>query len=299
MKTKMVIGALGALLGSAWGAQAGPWESIESLPKQKPVVVLVKDRARHYFRITPQSPLVVPIEGPARLRVVSRAELPSGDPRSVSYRLRALEGSTVLHEQRTESSTAPHVRLTGARAAIGKSRRMVIDVPSGRHEVTLTVEGVPAVVVRLKRGTPMAGREDMVTLTPIDAARSVTVTEGQKTIPYHTTYAGKPVRLRVVGPSRLDLTLRLDFDATMRGAHAYRVAVTDNGRSLRELAFRTTKSTTASFTNQPDRIPSKFDQARIEIPPGPHDLAIELIQPRNGAAEVHARIPQPTAGVRP
>src|SRR5439155_3355501 len=126
----------------------------------------------------------------------------------------------------------------------------------GKHQITLAVENAAAVLVRLQQGAPARGEEPMATLTPINAPRSVTVNEGEKTIPYYTTFVGKPVRMRVVGPTILDLTIRLDFDATMRGGHGYRIVVSDKGRSARQLDFKTTKSTTAAFTNLRDRVPS-------------------------------------------
>jgi hypothetical protein len=124
----------------------------------------------------------------------------------------------------------------------------------------------------------------------------VLVAENEKIIPYYTTMAGKPVRLRVVGPATLELITRLDFDSSMRGSHAYRLAISEGGKRLREVEFRTNKATTASYTNLKDRVPSKFDRLMLPIGNGTHEISVELLAPAGGAAEIHARIPQPTVG---
>jgi len=281
---------------SAVPALAGKWEAIEALPGRSPVQVLVEEKARVYFRVTPEEPLGLTIEGPVRLRIVSRAEL-GGDPAGVvRYHLRITEGNTMLDEQSTESSASSLVRLAAGNKAVCKSRRMQVDIPKGNHPLKLSLEGTPAVLVRLQKAAPGRGKETMVTLTPFEAARSVLLTEGEKTIPYFSVLPGKPVRLRVVGPTRLELLTRLDFDATMRGNQTYKLAISEGKRRLREVAFKTSKATTATYTNLEDRVPSKFDRVQLTIEEGAHEISVELLEPAQGSVEIHAQIPQPAVG---
>lgn len=291
-----VAAALAAELLLSTAALAAAWEAIERLPGQSPVTVLVQDKPRIYFRITPQAPLTVPIEGPARLRVVSRLELPPGSKQVVSYTVRVAEGGKELDHGSTEASVSDQAFDPERKHAIGKSRRMTVDVPAGRHALTLSIEGAPALLVRLQQAAPAGGEETTVTLTPIEAPRSVMVQEGEKSIPYSSVMPGRPVKLRLVGPTSLDLICRLDFDATMRGTQAYRLGISDRGKRIRELQFKTTKTTTAVYTDLADRVPSKFDKVRLLMGAGPHEITIELLAPPQGSAEVHARIPQPAVG---
>lgn len=284
-----------ALLAAA-PATAGTWEAIERLPGQTPVAVMVGDNQRLYFRVTPERPLTVPIEGPARLRLTSRVDFSSAKVSLVAYTLRVVEGDRVLERQQTESAPSSVVHGAEGKGDVGKSRRMTVDVPAGRHELKIEAGGVPAVLVRLHQAAPRRGSEATVSLTPVDAMRSVLVAEGEKTIPYYSTTPGKPVRLRVVGPTTLELIARLDFDASMRGTQGYRIAISEGGRRVREAAFKTTKATTAVFTNLKDRVPSKFDRLTLPIGGGTHELLVELLAPAGGTAEIHARIPEPSVG---
>ncbi len=274
------------------------WESVESLPGHPGVTVLVNDNPRVYFRITPKSPLVIPVNGPAVLRVVSRAELPAGSSKVVSYHLRATENGKVLDRADTETSAADRVHIKDLRGAVGKSRRWSIDIPNGRHSITLELQGAESVLLRLQTGTAGAAnaKVPMVTLTPADAPRSVNVVEGEKSIAYYTTMPGKPVRYHVIGPVVLDLTSRLDFDASMRGEQHYVIRVREGTRTIRDFDFKTTKAIAAAYSNLPDRTPSKFDRGRVQIPAGSHEILVDLLRPLRGAAEIHAAIPQPTVG---
>jgi hypothetical protein len=289
------VAVLLALAAAATEVSAGTWDAIERLPGQPPVTVMVDGKPRLYFRVTPERPLVVPVEGPVRLRLTSRVEFAGGKGDLVSYTLKVLEGTREIERQATE--TAPSSRVKRAdEASVGKSRRMTVDVPTGRHELRVVVGGVGAALVRLHQAAPKRGEEPTVSLTPVEAARSVLVVENEKTIPYYSVMAGKPVRLRLVGPARLELITRLDFDPSMRGAHTYRLAISEGGKRLREVEFKTSKAMTASYTNLKDRVPSKFDRLTLPFGEGTHELLIQLMAPAGGAAEIHARIPQPTVG---
>lgn len=292
----LLVGPLvgGALLATA--AIASKWEAIERLPGQSPVTVIVEEKPRNYFRITPDKPLTVPIEGPVSLRIVSRLELPRGSRQAVSYSLTVTEGGKELEREDTESSASSQVRGSEAKHEIGKSRRLGITVPEGRHVLTLSLKGAPALLVRMHQAAPVANEEPTVTLTPVEQPRSVTVTEGEKTILYHSVLPGRPVKLRVIGPTSLDLITRLDFSSAMRGTQTYRLGISDHGRRIREVEFKTTKSMTAVYTDLKDSVPSKFDRIRLPIGSGLHEISIDLLSPPRGSAEIHARIPQPRIG---
>ena len=288
--------ALALTLPALGPARAGTWEAIERIPGRNGVEVVVDGKPRIYFRVTPDAPLEVPIDGAARLRLTSRAEFPAGHKEVVSYTVRVMEGAHEIEREDTESAPSDRVEGPSRGIGVGKSRRMTVDVPAGRHTLSIVVQGVPAAFVRLHVAAPERGAEPTVSLTPVQASRSVLVAEGEKTIPYYSVSAGKPVKLRVVGPVPLELLARLDFEPSMRGTQTYRLAVTEGGRRVREMEFKTTKATTASYTNLADRVPSKFDRVVVSLGAGTHELSIELLAPARGTAEIHARIPQPTVG---
>jgi len=277
-------------------AQGAKWQAMEHISGRPPLTVSVQENPRIYFRVTADSPLTVTVDGPGRLRLVSRAELPRDASRPISYMVRVNEGGKLLKEQATESSVADAVKLGDSKALICKSRSVVLDLPEGKHRLMISVTGTPSILVRIFSSSPKRDGAEMISITPVEAARSVTVSEGEKLIPYYTVFPGRPVKLRIVGPTNLEISTRLDFDATMRGTQAYRIAITKRGARIREAQFNTTKATTASYTDLKDRSASKMDRIVIPLGDGVQEIFVELLEPRNGSAEVHARVPQPTVG---
>lgn len=290
------VTATAALLLLAAPAQAAKWQALERIEGRPPLTVLVQEKQRIYFRVAADSPLTFTVDGPGRVRLVSRAELPQAASHPVSYRVRVDEGGKLLKEQATETSAADGVTLGGSKAVICKSRSVGLDLSAGHHRLTVSVTGAPSALVRIFSSSPQRDRAEMISITPVEAPRSVTVSEGEKLIPYYTVFPGRPVTLRIVGPTSLELSTRLDFDATMRGTQAYRIAITKRGVRVREAQFKTTKATTASYTDLKDRSASKVDRIVIPLPDGVQEISVELLEPRNGSVEIHARVPQPTVG---
>ena len=289
-------GALAAALLLAAPARAQRWRAIESLAGAAPVTVLVNGKGRIYFRLLRDRPLEIQVAGPAQVRLTTRVELPPNSSAALAYQLRVSEGGKAIDRMSTESSAAPGATLAGQGPRLGKSRALTFDVAEGPHRLSLTLSGAGSALVRIHKSGGPRSRTPMVSITPVLAARSVSVAEGEKVIPYYSVFPGRPVQLRVVGPTTLELVARLDFDATMRGTASYRLRLVEKGRILRDLEFRTTKASTASYTNLSDRVPSKLDRVSVPLPEGLHEIAVELARPARGSAEIHARIPQPSVG---
>ena len=281
----------------SFAARGPSWDPVELVEGVAPVVVEVKGRPRVYFPITAPAPLKVSLTGPARLRVVSRAEVAAGSSAPVSYSVRVDSDGKSIGEVTTTSSPAPGAKRKDGQGAICKSRTLLVEIPAGPHGVTIRTEGAASVLVRLLVASPQRPREArMISLTPVDARRSVTVVEGEKMIPYYTTRVGSPVRFRVIGPTKVELSSRLDFDATMRGSQHYRLALRVSGAAAREESFTTTKALGATYMEAKDRIPSKLDRAVVAVAEGSHDVVVELLGPKSGTAQVRLRIPQPSVG---
>jgi hypothetical protein len=256
------------------------------LRDRTPVRVQVGGKPRVYFRVAPDQPLEVEVQGPARFEVVARADLAGG---AHGAHVLVREGGRELGSVSGRAHAAKQVRLA-AGGPVGAGSTLALDLPRGRHRLVLAVSGSGAAYVRMRRNTASAG-SGMVSLAPIEAARSVLLAQGEKTIPYYSITARHPVELRVVGPVMLDLITRLDFDTTMRGEVRYRVVVSEGGRTVHEIVVTTTKATTATWSNAPDVVPSKLNRVTLPIGAGSHDLVLTLTEPASGSVAVHARIP--------
>jgi len=283
-----------ALSNAVPAAGATRWRGIESLEGRTPVTVAVNGKPRVYFRILPGQDLAVVVSGPGKLKIVSRAETKGQGGKTVAYSVSVFEGAKLVKAQKTESSLSERSAVREGGPTFCKSRTFTWVIPQGTHRIRLAAAGAPSVLVRLLVAGPKPAKKiPMVSMTPVEASRSVTVAEEEKLIHYYSALPGKPVRWRIVGPTLLELTSRLDFDSSMRGTQHYRLAIREPGMPDREYEFKTTKATTASYTDLKERVASKLSRVVVPVGPGLHEFSVELREPKNGSAELHARIPNP------
>jgi len=293
----LVTVALAEPCPGARAARTLSWDPIERVDGSQPVIVEVKGKPRIYFELSAKRPIEIAVPGPARVRVVTRAEVAVGTALPVSYDVKVVSDGVTLAASKTESSPADNARRRDGKGILCKSRALLVSIPAGTHPMAISVAGTPSVLARILVASPnRAPGASMISLTPIDAAQSVTVVESEKLIPYYTTRRGTPVRFRIVGPTTVEISSRLDFDATMRGVQHYRLVLRVADTPTREEAFTTTKAAGAKYVERKDRIPSKLDRVVLTLSDGTHDLSVELLSPKQGAAQIHARIPQPSVG---
>jgi hypothetical protein len=291
--------ACAVLLTLPSGVLAARWVPLAPGPDVKPVTVRVNGHPRGYYRLTQSEFLILTVDGPGRLRLLTRAEIERGKPTKAGYRLRVTEGAKTLKDQSVETAAAEHAALDGSDAVICKSRNLFVAIPQGTHRVKIAQHELPSVLVRpffSAKALETVPAAAMISITPIDAARSVTLSEGERLIPYFSALPRRPVHFRIIGPTTLELTTRLDFDDTMRGTQVYRIGVSSGRHRIREVTFRTTKATTATYTDLKDRVPSKLGRIVVPVAEGTNDILVELLGPKKGSAEINARIPQPSTG---
>jgi len=294
------LSAITVLCAAAWlspGAQSAPaWTGLNAIPTEKPVKVVVEGESRIYFRVTPQHPLAVEITGPTRLRIVSRVELASAPKGKTAYGVQVTDGKRLIGSQQTETEPSDDASLPRSDTRLGQSRQLIVNVKSGARALKIAARGERPVLVRLLTSSPDKSGGETVSLTPVAAARSVSLRDAEKLIPYYSVLPGRPVRFRVIGPTTLELLSRLDFDETMRGTQSYRFRVTDGTARPKEYEFKTTKALTATWEGLPDRIPSKFRRLGLPVTQGTHEISVELLKPKGGSLEIHARIPELAVG---
>ncbi len=301
IRSTLSLPLLGLLLVSALlpgrAVARSHWDPIERVENVAPVLVEVKGNSRVYFPVGAATPLQFTISGPARLRIISRAEVASLESPAISYSIRVEADGRAIGQATTSSSASAGAIRRDRRGALCKSRSLIVEIPDGSHRLTVRVGGATSALVRLLAASPLpAGGTRMISLTPVHAAGSVTVLEGERMISYFTTRVGSPVRYRVIGPTRLELNSRLDFEPEMRGRQGYRIAIRVSGSPAREASFTTTKAMGAVYQEKKDLVPSKIDRTAVTVPAGPHEIAVELIAPKGRTAQIHVRLPEPAVG---
>lgn len=243
---------------------------------QKSVALSIAGKSVRYYRLPAAAELKMTVEGPGTLRVLSRLELAAGAQGPQNYALEITEGGKVLKlfAAQTQGSGGT-VKATNAPA--GKSRKVAVRLPKGRHELAFRLKGTSAPGVFLRvLFHPAGAAVGLTTITPLSYGRVVTAVVQESLISYFVATPDQEVKVRLVGPLTLRVDARLNFDPRMTGQQKYSITASENDRPLKSFNLLTTRSQDVVYKDWKEQVPGKKDTFSLDVPPGEHLLSFVL-----------------------
>lgn len=236
--------------------------------------ITVAGKSRTYFVLDKDSHLTVLVDGPSQLKIMSRLDLPS-EKAEPDYSLEVrIEGSkkprTIHHTSKLSEKTESTPGSTGN---IGVLRSKVIDIPSGKHNVTI---GLPEgsgdkVYVRLSQKTnEFTGGTAVVAMTPFEFTTEVELVSEEIVYPYYRVGTTDRAALRLVGPATLKVLSRIEYSPEMKGNQKWKVQVLEDGALKKSYKLSAGSSDVIQYRNPVPLLPSRAETFFVEIPQGEH-----------------------------
>lgn len=293
-RTVALLVTLSLLLVAGPALAKTSWVSVKNTHGGRDVCLRSSGSDHAYHAVAPGDEVTCRVAGPRRLKIISRYLFGEGDGRRVPYTVSVtVDGREVLRKAFTGK---PHdeVTLCGGAGRVGSLRRAYVDLPTGRHDVAVSVEteGRGEVALRVFRQVKRK-RDRWMAKAPegFGAMRKLEFASGAQSSYYHFD-ATTPLRLEVNGPTTLRVRSRLDFDHTMNGSQTYAVEVVIDGDSWRTFHFDTTKLSSARWLENPDILPGDRKEFRIDVDRGQHTVEIHCVRPEACGVAAMIHIPE-------
>jgi len=242
----------------------------------QPTVIESSKTKQDYFALTQKAPITVKVIGPGFIRIVSRTVLP-GKKREGIYGLVVLKDG---EDRKLFSRTTMHsaMKVVGApNVRVGKPKTVTLKVPAGEHEyqVALPPDAKHDAFIRFKFSEKEAKKSsgtkvEYVAYLPRKFPEEVRIqVKEQENICYRAT-TEKPVEVEIIGPTKVKIISRLEFDHTMRGEKPYRVQVSEDSKIVQTSPFNGKISGTAAYSVTSDKIIGRGDTFFLDVPAGKH-----------------------------
>ncbi len=250
---------------------------IEVVPVQgKPVPVMIGGKESGYFLLSTKAPLVVEVDGPGKLTIVSRLAFPPTGASTGKYSISVSEGKKVVKTYSTQTDKS-QATVKDSHIALGKIRKSTFPLPDGPHKYEFRLEGSTEQEAAIRfLFSPAKGASKRVTLEPLSYDRVVTAMVKEKLIAYYVCSATRKVQLRVIGPTRVDISARLSFDDRMKGSQKYTVSVWEGTKRILLKPFSTTKALGVMYQEWKEVVPGKVNTFMIDVPDGEHLLRLDF-----------------------
>ena len=284
----LVIAA--ALTAATSDAGALDWRSFTPTSHAGETELLVDGETFTYYRLTGDEPLVFSVEGPTRLKILTRLRLPNDVDREEYTLIVSRDGEDVQTESFTglHSSHAHYVAFTPM--GPGRLRRLYIDVPTGLHGYRVRAGGDAVVDTR---PFERAGDEpSRVSMAPVSSAGVETFLYRDKELVYYLATEREPVVLEVVGPTAVKVNTRLLFDETMLTDQVYVVGVTEDDGPEKLYKIETEPSETVVCRDRERHMVGSLRHFMLEVGDGPHAYTFRLVDSVSDELGVKFYIPR-------
>lgn len=291
-RSTLVVCAVAALaVAVAWGdARSATWRSFTPTKYGAKADILVDSKTLTYYRFDSVAPLTLSVEGPTRLKILTRVRIPN-DRDEASYAVNVTrDGEHTVKEEFT-ATVAPQAHYVAFNSyRPGVIRRIYIDVPTGQHGYEILAEGEAVVDARPFKSADT--RPSRVSIAPREYAAVETFYYRDKELTYYILTEESPVVLDVVGPTSVKVNTRLMFDQTMLSDQDYVLGVREFGAPEQLYKIESEPSETVTSRDRSDVIPGALRHFMIELGRGAHTYEFRLVDTVGSAVALKFYIPR-------
>jgi hypothetical protein len=275
------------------------WTAITPEAFDREVTLQIGKTDRVYYELQKGSEVRVRVSGPTKLRVISRVEIPSSkEERQYNYFVRRDEGKWVKFTRYSGVSSQASLKNDGS-TQVSISKKHILKVPAGLHTYTfrLSKKSTRRVFLRFQQlGGGFGSPTDVVAMTPEVSTESVGLVVGEQVTTYYRLAETREVVLDLIGPTKLKVLARLEFDPNMRGQQNYRVQVYEDGIIKGTYPLTAVKSDVCQYEAPCSLVPAKAETFFLDIPDGEHEyrfalpenhrtVLIKLLLPKKGLTQ--------------
>jgi len=258
----------------------------------KGVILLVKGTEQTYFQLNQSKEMKLSLEGPGTLKVFTRLNFTSDLKGPHKYSLEIKEGETItkIYSSASDRSNASYRDL---KFIPGKSRKFTLEIPKGAHTYRFSLKESPSGSVSLRFTYNSEGGSDkLASITPLSYSRVTSAFIKEKLVSYFVATPENLVKLRVVGPTKLRVVSRLNYDARMKGEQKYAVLASENGKLILTKPLLTTKSVGVVYKDWKEVVPGKSQTFYFDVPAGEHTYGFRLTESISQSVSLRFSIPQ-------
>ncbi len=236
--------------------------------------LMIAGKSRTYFMLDKDNRVSVTVEGPSKLKIMTRLALQSeaSEPEysfeveiEGNKKVRTIHHTSKLSEKAESGAEGP--------AFIGVLRSKVLDIPSGKHNVIIRVPDASTDVlyVRLSQKTnEFTGGTAVVAMTPFEYSSEVQLVADEEIYPYYRVSSTDRAALRLVGPATLKVLSRIEFSPEMKGNQKWQVKVLEDGKLKKSFNLSASQSDVIKYRNPAPLLPSRAETFFVEVPEGEH-----------------------------
>lgn len=273
MKKTLIVVLLGLIGFNVNSQTQGKPTFIKPTNHQKRVTILVSGKTRYYYSLSDENPSVVTVNGPGKLKVITRGRFKPDQTNKLNYVISySIDGGSIQTKKIT--SVERSLKATYEKGSLGmpsQAREFEITLGRGTHSIDFTLTDNTIQVEAQYIFYPTKGKKiDWIAYSPMQPSEPVELVTKETRVKYYRFSKEKPLKIEIIGPTELRVLSRFENHYNMKGRIHYRLQIRENGKVLNSYQLSNTLSDITVYQDNNSLIPGKACEFVIEVPSGIH-----------------------------
>lgn len=278
MNKVIIILLLSALTCTGLIAQSGKKSRVlKPSNYTRKVTTVINDKARSYYSLDTEKTSIITVQGPGRLRVLTRGRFGPNQSEKISYeiiyRINGGEWQKTEIKNVGKSKEASYKKTSLGTPGIGKD--FEIELGRGYHniELKLATKEFP-VATRYLFTKTKAKKREWIAYSPLQPTEPINLISREDIYTYYRFTPEKPLKVEVNGPTQLRILTRVEYHYQMKGRIHYRLQVNEKGKVISTYQLSSRRSEVAAYETNKELIPGKAREFVINVPKGRHTYEV-------------------------
>lgn len=249
-----------------------------------------------YYEIESGKPVSITVKGPTRIKIRTRALL-TGNIDAGDYRMTVWEGDRV-RAGRKASTKPSKLTVAESQGQVGMARDLIFKVPEGTHSYTISFQSdrISKYYLRFYQEKTKKKKSAYQNYRPYEFARREKLHSGKSVISYYFVNDKGGAKLKVIGPTKLKIFCRANFDPTVKDKSKFTLGIFENGKNVKKFSGVAKKSTKSIFANVTDLIPSTVHTFVLDVAGGEHEYEFRKVNSSSPNLAVRFKILKSSLG---
>jgi hypothetical protein len=253
------------------GQKTGETKVLKPTKFKQEVTVIVENKSRVYNALNSEKNSLVFVQGPGKLRLLTRAQFAEGQKRTIGYEIiySMNGGETQSLKVKSIERSALAKFQDNSLGTPGQLHQFEIIIPRGDNTIEFKLaENSNPVIVRFLYNAIKEKKKEWISYTPSQSAEIVDLISNESIVSYHRFSGEKPLKIELTGPTQLRVFTRLEFHHQMRGTVQCRLQVVNNGKVINTYLMNNKRSDVSAYKIPGELVPGKANEFVIDVPAG-------------------------------
>ncbi len=243
-------------------------------------VLFVLDKKRSYYSLDDNEPSTIIVQGPCKVRVITRALFETKQKDNVKYTINyTIDGgdqNTFKSKSIKRSDKATF--LDDSSIIPGNMDDFEIELGRGSHTIDFYLnENEISVTARFQYVPIKMKKQQWISYSPSLPMEPVDLISRESSVKYYRFTNENPLSVEINGPTELRVLTRIENHFKMKGRINYRMQVLDKGKIINTYQLSSRRSEIAVYKDDYELIPGKACEFVIDVPKGRHNYQLILL----------------------